>query len=192
MLKPKICLSTTHCHRKSRCIIALVSGDHVLVLYSYKKVKAAHTRLLSVGFRSWSRFLAVSPQVTLVINPAVGCHCFPPGPQLPLQPLRGLLPFSLLGEQRHDGWEQFAKNCYPTVSRLRFEPRPFCASCTLTSGISWAICKSAPRSRQITMPASHHSVFLQARCPSCRSNQQCQSTEGTYCPTRIYIIIMRR
>ena len=26
------------------------------------------------------------------------------------------------------------------------------------SGISWAICKSAPRSRQITMPAPHHSV----------------------------------
>ena len=36
------------------------------------------------------------------------------------------------------------------------------------SGISWAICKSAPRSRQITTPASHHSVFLQAGCPSCR------------------------
>ena len=27
------------------------------------------------------------------------------------------------------------------------------------SGISWAISKSAPRSRQITMPAPHHSVF---------------------------------
>ena len=27
------------------------------------------------------------------------------------------------------------------------------------SGISWAICKSAPRSRQITMPAPRHSVF---------------------------------
>jgi len=27
------------------------------------------------------------------------------------------------------------------------------------SGISWAICKSAYRSRQITMPAPHHSVF---------------------------------
>ena len=27
------------------------------------------------------------------------------------------------------------------------------------SGISWAICKSAPRSRQITMPAPHRSVF---------------------------------
>ena len=27
------------------------------------------------------------------------------------------------------------------------------------SGISWAICKSAPRSRQITTPAPHYSVF---------------------------------
>ena len=27
------------------------------------------------------------------------------------------------------------------------------------SGISWTICKSAPRSRQTTMPAPHHSVF---------------------------------
>jgi len=33
---------------------------------------------------------------------------FPPGLQLPLQPLRGLLPISLTGEQRHDGCEQFA------------------------------------------------------------------------------------
>jgi len=36
------------------------------------------------------------------------------------------------------------------------------------SGISRAICKTAPRSRQITMPAPHYSVFLQAGCPSCR------------------------
>jgi len=35
------------------------------------------------------------------------------------------------------------------------------------SGISWPICKSAPSSRQITTPAPHHSVFLQAGCPSC-------------------------
>jgi len=32
----------------------------------------------------------------------------PPGPQLPPQPLRELLPVSPLGEQRHDGCEQFA------------------------------------------------------------------------------------
>ena len=36
------------------------------------------------------------------------------------------------------------------------------------SGISWAICKSAPCSRQITMPARHHSVFLHAGYPPCR------------------------
>jgi len=47
-----------------------------------KKVKVAHTRLLSIGFRSWSRFLAVSLQVTWIIIPAVGCHYFPPGLQL--------------------------------------------------------------------------------------------------------------
>jgi len=28
-----------------------------------------------------------------------------------------------------------------------------------SSGVSWTICKSAPRSRQVTTPASHHSVF---------------------------------
>ena len=38
----------------------------------------------------------------------VGCLYFPPGPQLPSQPLRGLLPILLIGEQRHSGCEQFA------------------------------------------------------------------------------------
>jgi len=46
-----------------------------------------------------------------------------------------------------------------------------------SSGISWAICKSAPRCRQITTPTPHHSVFLQAGCPSYHPiNSQC--TEG--------------
>ena len=53
-----------------------------------KKVKVIHTRLPSVGFGSWSRFLAVSLQVMWVINPAVGCHYFPPGLQLPARPLK--------------------------------------------------------------------------------------------------------
>ena len=30
------------------------------------------------------------------------------------------------------------------------------------SGISWAVCKSAPRSRQITTPAPHRSVFYRS------------------------------
>ena len=45
------------------------------------------------------------------------------------------------------------------------------------SGISWAICKSAHRSRQITTPAPHHSFFT-GRMPFLPPNQQCQSTEG--------------
>ena len=34
------------------------------------------------------------------------------------------------------------------------------------SGISWAICKSASHSRQITMPASDYSVFYRPACTS--------------------------
>ena len=91
-----------------------------------EKVKVARTRIPSVWFRSWSWFSAVSLQVMWVINPAVGCHYFLPGLQLPSQPLRVLLPLSLLGEQRHDGCKQFAYDCYATASQLRFESRPYC------------------------------------------------------------------
>jgi len=62
------------------------------------------------------------------MNPVVGCRYFPPGPQLPSQPSRGLLSVLLLGEQRHKGCEQFA---YKTVTRQRRIhcvriKRPFC------------------------------------------------------------------
>jgi len=70
--------------------------------------KVAHTRLPSIGFQSWSQFLAVCLQVTWVINHVVGCHYFLPCLQLPPQPLRGLVPISLLGEQKNDGCEQCA------------------------------------------------------------------------------------
>ena len=40
---------------------------------------------MGVGFWSLSRSLAVSPQVTIAINPAVDCHYFPPGLRLPPQ-----------------------------------------------------------------------------------------------------------
>ena len=52
------------------------------------------------------------------------------------------------------------------------------------SGISWNICKSAPRSRQITTPAPHHSVFT-GRMPFLPPIQQHQSTEGTYLPLTV-------
>ena len=46
------------------------------------------------------------------------------------------------------------------------------------SGISWAICKSAPRSRQTTTPAHHHSVFT-GRMPFLPPNQQRQQRQST-------------
>ena len=54
------------------------------------------------------------------------------------------------------------------------------------SGSSWAICKSAPRFRQITTPAPHHSVFT-GRMPFLPPKQQRQSTEGNYHSTCIII-----
>ena len=48
-------------------------------------------------------------------------------------------------------------------------------------------CKSAPRSRQITTPTPHHSVFLQAGCPSCRPTNSV-STEGKFCQVSVYKI----
>ena len=60
--------------------LSLISSRHHLLPrhdnQPPKKVKVAHTRLPSVGFRSWSRFSAVSLQVASVINSAVGCHSF--------------------------------------------------------------------------------------------------------------------
>jgi len=51
------------------------------------------------------------------------------------------------------------------------------------SGICWAVCTSAPHPRQITMPAPHHSVFLQAECPSCRPTNSVKAlkVDDQYC-----------
>ena len=56
------------------------------------------------------------------------------------------------------------------------------------SGISWAICKSASRSRRITMPVPHHSSFLQAGCPSCYPINSVKALKVQY-NTIIIIII---
>ena len=45
------------------------------------------------------------------------------------------------------------------------------------SGISWDICKSAPCSRQTTIPVPYHSVFT-GRMPFLLPNQQRQSTRA--------------
>ena len=48
------------------------------------------------------------------------------------------------------------------------------------SGVSWAVCKSAPCCRQITMPAPNHSVFLQAGCPSCRPTNSVKALKANH------------
>jgi len=47
------------------------------------------------------------------------------------------------------------------------------------SGISWAICKSARRSRQITTPAPHHSIFT-GRMSFLPPNQQPKALKAMY------------
>ena len=54
------------------------------------------------------------------------------------------------------------------------------------SGICWAICKSAPCSRQITTPALHHSVFLQARCSSCRPTNSVKALKAVLAYQPVY------
>ena len=134
-VRPSVCQYVRQCftkmanhrmtvHRESRFLVPKISAKfdrghpqrgRQMQVQNLVQVKLAHTRLPSVGFRSWSRFLAVSLQVMWVINLPVGCHYFPPGLQLPSQRLRGLLPVLLLGEQRHDGCTQLPK----TVTRQR-------------------------------------------------------------------------
>ena len=85
------------------CTHALVDG---------KKVKVAHTRLPSVGFRSRSRFLAVSLLVTWVINPAVGAITFR---QACSYPKEGCYQFRCLVNRGTMGVNSFPK----TVTRQR-------------------------------------------------------------------------
>jgi len=59
------------------------------------------------------------------------------------------------------------------------------------SGISWAICKSAPRFRQTTTPAPHRSVFT-GRVPFLPPNQQRQSTEGRFLYTYLLIYCLNQ
>ena len=56
------------------------------------------------------------------------------------------------------------------------------------SGISWTTCKSAPRTRQITMSAPHNSVFT-GQMHFLQPNQQRQSTEGKSSTVAVTLII---
>jgi len=100
-------------------------------------------------FRIWRRFQHITPlkgkgnlysiterrvpeMIPVVGSQPAGDVSHKPGGRLPLLSAMTAvrlpsLPISLLDKQTHDGCEQFAEDCYPTVSRLRFEPWTFCA-----------------------------------------------------------------
>ena len=57
------------------------------------------------------------------------------------------------------------------------------------SGISWAICKSAPRSRQITMPAPHHSVVYRPDALPAAQPTASKHWSTEFCTMSLYISI---
>jgi len=80
----------------------------VLLLLTFLKVGASPYSTTERRVPELITVLGSQPAGDVSHKPGSGCHYSPPGLQLPAQPLRGLLPVSLLGEQRHDGCEQFA------------------------------------------------------------------------------------
>ena len=59
---------------------------HSAVPFTLKKV--VPYSITSVGQEADPGFFVISPQVTLVVNPVVGCRYFPPIPRLLSQPKR--------------------------------------------------------------------------------------------------------
>jgi len=57
------------------------------------------------------------------------------------------------------------------------------------NSISWAVCKSAPRSRQITMPAPHHSVFYRLYALPA-TQPTAQSTEGWWTVLSLFCVVL--
>jgi len=126
---------------------------------------------MSVGFWSWSRFLAVS---LWIINPTVGCHYFPPGPQLPMQPLRGLRPMSLLGEQRHNA----TSSGNWTVSTTADSPSD-ANELPVEDWLTILAAASCCRAKLVFLISTRHTQ-LQAALTHCYQHHRHQlSTEGT-------------
>ena len=58
------------------------------------------------------------------------------------------------------------------------------------SGICWATCKSAPRSRQDNHASTPPLSFLQAGCPSCRPTNSVKALKALFQQTQFCIIIV--
>jgi len=105
-------LPNRHKHiSQQECLEIKVEHPMFLLLPStLKKVKKGKGSPYSITERGVPELIPVlgsQPAGDVSRYPAVGCHYFPPGLQLPPQPLSGLLPIMLLGEQRHNGCEHW-------------------------------------------------------------------------------------
>ena len=94
--------------RYTSAVLAIPLCPSIRLSQSSKKGKGSPYSITERRVPELFPVLGSQPADDWVVNPAVGCHYFPPGPQLPSRPLRRLLPVSLLGKQRHDGCEQLA------------------------------------------------------------------------------------
>jgi len=150
---------------------SLIKSRWLFIVKLLKKVKVAHARLPSVGFRSWSRLLAVSLQVTWVINPPVDCHYIPPGLQLLPQPLKGCYQFCCLVNRGTMG-----VNSLPmTVTRQRrdcdLNPGPSAPeSSTLTTRLPSHPYRLSPK-HLLVKPVNTHFVFIISAYPLWRHYQ---------------------
>ena len=119
-------------------------------------LKVTHTRLLSVGFRSWSLFLVVSLQVTWVINPAVDCHTFHQARSYPRNPQEGCYQFCCLVNRGTMGVTSLPK----TVTRQR-------RGCDLNPG------PSAPESSTLTTRLPSHPTIYSWTIYQCAKLSAC-------------------
>ena len=91
-----------------------------------KKVKVALTRLLSVGSRSWSRFLVVS-QVSVSHKPGDRLQLLSARPAVTLATLKRAGTYFAAWRTKARWVWTVCLWLIPTASRLRFKPRSHCA-----------------------------------------------------------------
>ena len=85
----------------------MISGE----AYDIKKQKSSPYSIIECRVPELIPVLGSQPASDASHKPGGRLPLPLPGLQLPPQPSRGLLPVLLLGEQRHNGCEQFAQDC---------------------------------------------------------------------------------
>ena len=113
-----------------------------------KKVKSSHTWYRALGPKLIPVYRQSACRWPEVIHPAVGCHDFPPGLQLPPQPQSitalWLVPSYTAWWQRHIGVNNLPKVVTQRCLEQDLNPRPTdrkpkCLTCCTTAPPHWCI-----------------------------------------------------